>query len=184
MSNLPGQLATEFLGMELVPEGRPIRQPDIWGQPSAETLYSFLMPVFSNRREVRRDTAVLFALAVGAAGSGGVGCGTTSSSASTSGSGGGAQRGGGASSNTVAATGGVGGSAMNASGGSSESGGSTANGGAGAPMAGSVATSPNAAKAPVVSGLLVEPNPNNVLSCFVSWTTDVAASSEVRFGVD
>ena len=94
------------------------------------------------------------------------------------------QRGGGASSNTVAGTGGVGGSAMNASGGSSESGGSTANGGAGAPMAGSAGTSPNAVKAPVVSGLLVEPNPNNVLSCFVSWATDVAASSEVRFGVD
>ena len=45
-------------------------------------------------------------------------------------------------------------------------------------------TSPDPVKAPVVSGLLIEPNPNNVLSCFVSWTTDVAASSEVEFGVD
>ncbi len=37
---------------------------------------------------------------------------------------------------------------------------------------------------PVVSGLTVEPNPNSVLSCYVSWTTDVAATSEVQFGAD
>src|SRR4051812_29310714 len=35
---------------------------------------------------------------------------------------------------------------------------------------------------PVVSGLTIEPNPNSTISCYVSWTTDVAASSEVQFG--
>lgn len=37
--------------------------------------------------------------------------------------------------------------------------------------------------APTISELSVVPNPNNVISCFVSWKTDVAASSEVQFGV-
>src|SRR6187551_2652216 len=35
-----------------------------------------------------------------------------------------------------------------------------------------------------LTGLTVEPNPNSVLSCFVSWTTDVPANSIVQFGVD
>ena len=46
------------------------------------------------------------------------------------------------------------------------------------------ATSEATAQAPVVSELLIEPNPNSTLSCFVSWTTDVVSSSEVQFGVD
>jgi hypothetical protein len=32
--------------------------------------------------------------------------------------------------------------------------------------------------------LTIEDNPNNVLSCFVSWTTDVPATSTVEFGAD
>lgn len=36
----------------------------------------------------------------------------------------------------------------------------------------------------IISELTIEPNPNNVLSCFVNWKTDVAASSVVQFGVD
>lgn len=36
--------------------------------------------------------------------------------------------------------------------------------------------------APVVSNLTVEPNPNNVLSVFVNWTTDQSTDSEVQFG--
>lgn len=36
---------------------------------------------------------------------------------------------------------------------------------------------------PKASGLEVTANPNNVLSCIVTWTTDVDATSEVRFGV-
>jgi hypothetical protein len=35
---------------------------------------------------------------------------------------------------------------------------------------------------PTISDLEVEPNPNNTLSCYVSWRTDVAASSSVEFG--
>jgi hypothetical protein len=75
--------------------------------------------------------------------------------------------------------GGAGGNSLNASGGLSASGGAAARA-AGGSGAGSVV----AAKAPVLSGLLVEPNPNSTLSCFVSWTTDVVATSEVQFGID
>ena len=35
---------------------------------------------------------------------------------------------------------------------------------------------------PTISGLSIQANPNNGLSCFVSWTTDLAANSEVQFG--
>ncbi len=35
---------------------------------------------------------------------------------------------------------------------------------------------------PVASGLEVTANPSNVLSCIVSWSTDVESTSEVRFG--
>jgi hypothetical protein len=37
--------------------------------------------------------------------------------------------------------------------------------------------------APAVSGLTIEPNPNSTISCFVNWTTDVASTSEVHFGI-
>jgi hypothetical protein len=59
-------------------------------------------------------------------------------------------------------------------------------GGDGTPTVGTAgaAASETTAQAPVVSELLIEPNPTNTLSCFVSWTTDVASSSEVQFGVD
>ena len=51
-------------------------------------------------------------------------------------------------------------------------------------MAGGAGAAQNPGKAPVASGLVIEPNSNNTLSCYVSWTTDVAASSEVQFGLD
>ena len=38
--------------------------------------------------------------------------------------------------------------------------------------------------APTISDLTIEPNPNNNLSCYVSWSTDVEANSEVDFGED
>lgn len=41
-----------------------------------------------------------------------------------------------------------------------------------------------AGSVPAVSDLLIEPNPNNTLSCYVSWKTDLAANSEVQFGQD
>lgn len=34
-----------------------------------------------------------------------------------------------------------------------------------------------------IANLTIEPNPNSVISCIVSWTTDQAASSTVQFGV-
>lgn len=39
-------------------------------------------------------------------------------------------------------------------------------------------------RAPTVSELRIEPNPKNTLSCFVSWRTDVPATSAVEFGAD
>lgn len=42
----------------------------------------------------------------------------------------------------------------------------------------------NESKGLNISNLTVEANPKNVLSAFVSWTTDQAADSEVQFGVD
>jgi len=33
-----------------------------------------------------------------------------------------------------------------------------------------------------ITGLKIDPNPNSVISCFVSWTTNVAADSKVQFG--
>lgn len=35
-----------------------------------------------------------------------------------------------------------------------------------------------------ISNLAIEANPNNALSCYVSWTTDVPSSSIVDFGID
>lgn len=37
---------------------------------------------------------------------------------------------------------------------------------------------------PTITGLTITPNPTNNLSCFVSWTTDVASTSEVQFGAE
>ncbi len=37
---------------------------------------------------------------------------------------------------------------------------------------------------PVISEMSIEPNPNNTLSCYVTWKTDVPANSEVDFGAD
>lgn len=54
-------------------------------------------------------------------------------------------------------------------------------GGANVSTAGS---STGGADVTALTALAVEPNPNSVLSCFVSWTTDVPANSIVQFGVD
>jgi hypothetical protein len=96
---------------------------------------------------------------------------------------------GGASSSGGASTGGV---VTDATGGEAAGGGATGGdgpsgglatggdtGGDGASGTGGAAALP----APVVSGLVVEPNPNSTLSAYVSWTTDVPADSAVEFGV-
>jgi hypothetical protein len=106
--------------------------------------------------------------------------GTSTSSGVTS-------TGGTSTSSGVTGTGGTGGEggATAASGGSAEGGtqtsGSTAGTGGVGGEGGAGGTNVTAG-APVMSGLTIEPNPNNNLSCYVSWTTDVAASSEVQFG--
>jgi len=97
----------------------------------------------------------------GTTGSGGSVAGASGTSG-TGGSGGGRGGAGGGS----GAPGGRGGSAMAGTGGAS---GATGAGGSGT---GTLA----------ITGFAVEPNPNMTISCFVSWTTATAASSEVDFG--
>jgi hypothetical protein len=57
--------------------------------------------------------------------------------------------------------------------------GTGAGGAGGGGAGGTVVYSPTP---PSISGLLVTANPNNPLSCIVTWTTNVTASSEVQFG--
>jgi len=56
-------------------------------------------------------------------------------------------------------------------------------GGAASGGGGSSSTGGSGGTVASITGLTIEPNPNNTLSCFVSWTTDVPASSAVQFGV-
>jgi len=77
---------------------------------------------------------------------------------------------------------GAGGSAAGSGSGAVAGGGASAVGGAAGSGAGANGGSGN-----VVTGALtltIEPNPNSVLSCYVSWKTDAAATSVVQFGVD
>lgn len=57
-----------------------------------------------------------------------------------------------------------------------------ASGGSTHDAAGATSTLTATSSPPTISDLIVEPNPNNTLSCYVSWRTDVAASSAVEFG--
>lgn len=107
--------------------------------------------------------------------------------------------------NAAGATSGAAGSAagaMNAAGGSSGGAGMSAGGattssagmsngggggaGTGAGGAGAAGSGNTAGTGPLgsltLSGLMIEANPNMTISCFVSWTTTEAASSEVDFG--
>lgn len=146
----------------------------------------------------------------GAAGSGGESTGgTPGGAAGSSGAGGadgGVEPGGGASTGGAGATGGApdGGSSSGGAGGTGGDGGTSGQGGAGidggragSNHGGSAAGTSGAGSAggggqggdggapvppPVLTGLSVEPNPNNTLSAYVSWTTDVAADSAVEFG--
>jgi hypothetical protein len=85
------------------------------------------------------------------------------------GSGGGGRGGNGGAGGTGGTTGGTTGGAT----------GGTAGGGAGGAAAGG---SSGAGAGPTITGLKIEANPKNVLSAFVSWTTDKAADSVVQFG--
>jgi hypothetical protein len=111
----------------------------------------------------------------------------TTGTAGTSASG----TGGGAGAGQTAGTTGQGGSASGSAGttgasGSTGAGGSTGSAGRGGSSAsgsaGTTGTGGGGGGAPVISGLMITANPNSVLSCFVSWTTDKAATSAVQFG--
>ena len=135
----------------------------------------------------------------GAAGSGGSGSGSAGS-AGTSGSAGSSGNAGNAGSTGSGSSGstgtGSGGSAQSGSAGTSGAAGSTVTGAAGssgasgsagasgATGAGGSGSGGSGSGSVTISGLKIDPNPKNVLSCFVSWTTNTAANSVVQFGVD
>ncbi len=100
-------------------------------------------------------------------GSGGAG-GAGGASTSSGGAGGG---------RADAGPGGRGGSAGGTGSGGRNTGGGTAAGGAGGTLDGA-----GGSGALSITGLKVEANPKNVLSCFVSWKTDEPADSAVQFG--
>jgi hypothetical protein len=111
----------------------------------------------------------------GTTGTGGIATGTagTIGTAGTTGTGG---RGG---TTGAAGRGGTTGSAGNGSGGNANGG--SAAGTTGSGGMGGTASDPGVAPS-AITGLMITANPNNVLSCFVSWTTDQAADSRVQFG--
>lgn len=113
------------------------------------------------------------------------GAGGTSGVESTGGieiTGGGSATGGSAGDSGYGGAGGASG-ASSSGGAGSRAGGAGASGagvgGGGQASGGGVLVAP-----PVLSGLVVEPNPNNTLSAYVSWTTDIAADSAVEFGTE
>jgi hypothetical protein len=126
----------------------------------------------------------------GAAGtSGGAGNVGTTGSAGTSASGGGAgTTGQGGSPSGSAGTTGTGGSTGGGGppsrGGTSGSAGTTgaAGGSIGTGGTGGSGVGGSAGGGPAITGLMITANPNSVLSCYVSWTTNAAASSIVQFG--
>jgi hypothetical protein len=124
---------------------------------------------------------------------GNTGGGTTGSGGSASGSAGSGNTSGGAGTGGASARGGAGGSATGSGGTSGNTGTAGASGNTGAGgrggNTGTAGASGNtgaggAGGAGTISGLKIDPNPKNVLSCFVSWTTSAPASSVVQFGVD
>jgi Arylsulfotransferase (ASST) len=145
-----------------------------------------------------RLLAMACAGAVGGCAPGGSGGTTGSGAAGSSGTGSAGNSGGGASGATGggAGTGQAGGSGGSSVGGSTgaagvsgspgRGGGSGATGAAGTGVGGSTGAAGTGAGgsggAVAITGLKIDPNPNSVLSCFVSWTTNTAASSAVQFG--
>jgi hypothetical protein len=110
-------------------------------------------------------------------GRGGSGSGGSTSTGGTTGAGG--------NTGSAGATGGTGSGAGGAGGSGSGGAGSggSGSGGSGTSTGGAGGTAPDPGIAPsAITNLQVTANPNSVLSCFVSWTTDQAANSTVQFG--
>jgi Arylsulfotransferase (ASST) len=119
--------------------------------------------------------------------SGGTGGNPGSSSGGSPGSGGASSNGGSTGTGGANATGGSTGTGGKATGGVSGTGGAGMPGTGGAGGKGSGGSGAGGAPDPgvapaAVTGLQITANPNNVLSCYVSWTTDQASSSIVQFG--
>jgi hypothetical protein len=91
---------------------------------------------------------------------------------------------GGSGGNTVGSGGSGGSAAASGDSGGDTVGGDAPGGAGGGDEGGLDGASRSLAEAPVIADFAIEANPNNTLSCFVSWTTDVEANSEVQFGVD
>jgi len=110
--------------------------------------------------------------------SAGMGGSTAGTSGASSGSGGVA---------ATAGAAGAGAAGSGATGGDATAGAAGAPGLGGAGAGGASGSAGAAGSAPLgpltVSNLMIEPNPRMSLSCYVSWTTSEAASSEVEFGV-
>jgi hypothetical protein len=129
--------------------------------------------------------------ASGAAGASGGGNAGTGGNVGATGAAGTSATGGGAGAGQTAGTTGQGGSVAGSPGttgvaGSTGAGGVTGSAGRGGSSAsgsaGTTGTGGSGAGAPAISGLMITANPNSVVSCFVSWTTDKAATSTVQFG--
>ena len=114
----------------------------------------------------------------GAAGAGGGVAGTGGSTSSPGTGGGAAGTGGGAAGTAGIAGTGSGGTAPGR-GGAGGPGGFATGGGAGG---GATGTGGSGSGALTLTGFKIEANPRMSLSCYVSWTTSVAANSEVQFG--
>ncbi len=97
----------------------------------------------------------------GMSGAGGLGAGGASGAAAMAGTGG---------TDPLAGAGGTSGGSAGLGGGGASGASSGAGGGSGGTASGTLA-------------LTIEPNPNSVLSCYVSWTTAAPADSTVQFGV-
>ena len=139
------------------------------------------------RPRARRESTVLVSVLLGGSGWASAACSSDSPPASRGAAGSAAVAGTGPSTGGAPSDGGsgLGGSTAGVSAGTNGVGGMSSSGGqAGKPAGGAAGAPVMATKAPLVSALVVEPNPNNTLSCYVSWTTDVAADSKVQFGDD
>jgi len=126
--------------------------------------------------------------ASGQGGTGGASAGAmsggTGGAAAGSGGAGGATAGAGAASGSGGTVAGAAGSGATSGAGAGGTTGGSAGAGAGAGSGGEGAGGAGGG-GPVgsLTNLMIEPNPKNVLSCFVSWTTDVPAASLVQFGL-
>ena len=151
-------------------------------RPASPLLVIVLLPVFAScLKPGDGSPGAGSGGSTGSAGSGTGAAGMTGGSSGAAGSSGAGTAGAGGASTGTAGRGGSTGQAGTGSGGRG-GGGGTSGGGAGTAAGGAGGgTDPGVAPS-AITGLMIMANPTNVLSCFVSWTTDRAADSTVQFG--